>query len=101
MSNPIRTILSAVEGMDELMTEGIEALSQMAEALDAHSESLGGLAEALELSEHEPQAAIAASLRQEANQLDELSTTLRQLATANGTLRDGHRLLRQRLQELL
>ena len=101
MSNPIRAALSAIEGMDELMTEGIDALSHMAEALDAHRQSLTALADALELSGHESQAAIAASLREEADQLGELSATLRQLAAANSTLRGGHRLLRQRLRELL
>lgn len=101
MSNPIEALLAAVEGMDELMTEGIDALNETVEALDARSDALAGLADALEISGHEPQAAIAASLRKEADELDELSATLRRLATANGTLREGHRLLRARLGELL
>ena len=102
MSNPtIRAALSGIEGMDELFTDGIEALSQMAETLDVHRHSLAALADAVEVGGFEPQAAIAASLREEADVVGDLSTTLRELAAANGTLRGGHRLLRQRLQELL
>ena len=100
VSDPIQAALSALEGMDELFTDGIDALNEMADRLDAHSESLRGLADAVELSGHEPQAAVAASLRDNSETLGDLSGTLRRLAAANGTLRGGHRLLRQRLQEL-
>ena len=101
MSNPIQVALATTEGMDDLLTDGMKALRQMADALDARGEALIGLAEALELSGHQAQAAIAASIREEAEMLGELSATLRGLADANGTLRDGHRLLRRHLRELI
>ena len=101
MSNPIQAALAATEGMEELLTGGMEALGEMADRLDDHSESLGDLADALEIGGHESQAAVAASLRNNAEMLGELSVTLRGLADANGTLRNGHRLLRRRLRELI